>query len=138
MNKPAAYRLRSTGAPRWAGLLLFAIFLRAMVPAGFMPAAFAAGHPALPIAVCSQGMPAGFQPLQGVDHAPAGPVDQVVQHCVFSAVAMGAAPVPATGLVVSAALVIGSVLPRAALVSLACSSCGPPLGSRAPPAFTFI
>ncbi|MFV3075873.1 hypothetical protein [Niveispirillum fermenti] len=126
------------GRTLFAGLLLLALFLRAMIPPGYMPDLSAMGEGGLPLVICTGGLDSTLlvdkngQPLRTAD-MPA-PGDSM---CLFAALA--ALPGP---LLLALALLLVFRIParlvrQPASYRLSPSYLRPPgdLPPRAPPAF---
>lgn len=114
--------------------LLLAFLLRAMVPVGYMPVFFFAGHaPALTITLCVKGLPDHVVQTLSLDthdhHAEPQQLD-----CAFGAATAHAhAPPPSAVSLPAQAPAFVVPLSRAAHAAHPRRSTGPPLGPRAPP-----
>jgi hypothetical protein len=117
-----------------AGTLIFVFLLRALIPAGFMPDAKAAGEGRFELVICTS---AGERLVQGIDLDASGDkpatwsgADCPYHHSLSQAfTAPALAPVPvefAAGAARAPLLAATELLPPAL---------GPPLGQRAPPFF---
>lgn len=113
---------------RAAGLLLalFALTLKALVPAGFMLSAGAGEQ--LVVTVCGGGE--ALVDLGGDDHGDDGQ-DNSSAHCPFAMAAAPVLPAMAAALIAPRAITIDAAPPRE--IAAALNATGPPLPARGPP-----
>lgn len=117
-----------------AAVVLLGWFLRALVPAGFMPGT-GGGHAGLPgLVICSQGMPHGFVPGSEKPLPDAASTLHCVAGAPYSQLAL---PGP-SGIVLSALLLWLVLCAHRRCRVHVSRFAGPPVGSRAPPSRTVL
>ncbi|HWK71031.1 MAG TPA: hypothetical protein VNS29_09365 [Burkholderiaceae bacterium] len=128
-------RIFSSGT-RWrafSGVLLIMFLLRALIPAGFMPAPASsqAGIPGL--TYCISGLP-GSAAQSPASRKPGADTEPQISHCIFS-IATGQAAMLLAALMLAPAIfyLVRAVFTGTARNARAHIVRGPPLGSRAPP-----
>ncbi|MGP1614648.1 MAG: hypothetical protein ACTS5Y_06270 [Pollutimonas bauzanensis] len=133
MNRRMLLRLFGT---RWrilSGALMLAFLLRAMIPAGYMPAqSYAAPGPS-GLTFCVKGLPASIANILAGDKSPI-PATTPMPDCVFGIVAGQAVlPFAPIAFIVAASDPLRPAIWRVAIHAFQLAVRGPPLGSRAPP-----
>jgi len=117
-----------------AFVALWALWLHALLPPGFMPGAGAAGAPNL--VICAGGLPTHLSDALGrTGSPPAAEHGPASDHCVFAAVAaIAPADAPQPAFQPTAAT---PPRPAFAYDQVRSDADGPPLGARAPPVSRF-
>lgn len=133
----AARSLKRSSKSVWQILIcltLFALLFRAAFPAGYMPGPSSQGGGALTVTLCAGHGDTTLVPVNF--HGDAPDHDGTTQGCPFCAVLAQAVMPGAATLAVAAAITHQStlLLPDG-VPALTTQTAGPPLGSRAPPAF---
>lgn len=114
-------------------VLLCVSLLRAMIPAGYMPAPAAAQPGTLSMTLCIRGLPAGIVKKLALEQSPSQAESHMLD-CAFGFVAsQSVLPVAVISFIAEVLASAQPVERRAAIRAFHWTVRGPPLGSRAPP-----